>query len=103
MIIDTGTFKRYIKSIMNDMFTVPITKLRKNAASIISDVTTKGISAVVMQRSEPKVVIADYEYFKSLEESVMDTLDVEEAEKAKTEPTISLESYVKRRWGSTLK
>ena len=85
---------------MNDTFTVPITQLRQNAAGIISDVTTKGLSAVIVQRSKPKAVIADYEYFNSLEEAVIDFMDTTEAEKAKKEPTISLKTYARKRWGN---
>jgi len=83
---------------MNDTFSIPITKLKTDTASVISDVTTKGVSAIVMQRSEPKVVIADYGYFNALEDAVVDLLDSIEAEKSKKEPTISLKDYGKKRW-----
>lgn len=86
---------------MNDTFTVPITQLRQNAAGIISDVTTKGLSAVILQRSQPKAVIADYTYFMALEEAVIDLIDAKEAEKAKKEPTISLKAYARKRWGKS--
>ena len=86
---------------MNDTFTIPITDLRKNAAKVISDVTKKNLSAIVMQRSKPKVVIADYEYFNSLEEALMDISDGIEAEKAKKEPSIPFEAYLKKRFGKS--
>jgi len=84
---------------MNDTFSVPISKLRQNTADIISQVVNSGLSAVIMQRSQPKAVIADYEYFNSLEEAVIDFMDAAEAEKAKKEPTVSLKAYTKKRWG----
>ena len=86
---------------MNDTFTIPITRLKQDTAGVISDVTKKGISAVVMQRSQPKVVIADYEYFNALEEAVIDLADARDAEKRKGGPTILLEEYAKKRWGKT--
>ena len=84
---------------MNDTFTIPVTQLRQNAAAVISKVTKSGLSAIVMQRSQPKVVIADYGYFASLEESLIDLLDAKEADKAKKEPSVTLKSYVEKRWG----
>lgn len=84
---------------MNDTFTVPISKLRQNTADVISQVVNSGLAAIVMQRSRPKVVIADYEYFNSLEEAVIDFLDAKEAEKAKKETTVSLKAYLQKRWG----
>lgn len=94
-------FGEYFKDTMNDTFTVPISKLKQNTADIISQVVNSGLSAVVMQRSQPKVVIADYEYFNSLEEAVIDFMDAREAEKAKKEPTISLKAYLRKRWGES--
>lgn len=84
---------------MNGTITIPISRMRQKAAEVISDVTGKGISVVVVQRSEPKVVIADYDYFTALEETVIDLLDFKEAEKAKKEPRILLSDYAKNRWG----
>lgn len=86
---------------MNDTFTIPVTTLKQDTASVISDVTTKGLSAVVMQRSRPKVVVADYDYFNALEETVVDLLDAIDAEKRKKDPTISLQEYAEKRWGKT--
>jgi len=85
---------------MNSTFTVPITQLKQNAAQIIDNVVNSGQSAVILQRSQPKAVIADFDYFNSLEAAVVDFLDAQEAEKAKKEPKISLQNYVKKRWGN---
>jgi prevent-host-death family protein len=84
---------------MNSTFSVPISKLRQNTADIVSQVVNGGMSAVIMQRSQPKVVIADYEYFNSLEETVMDVFDGIDAEKRKKEPMVLLSDYAKKRWG----
>lgn len=100
--IDNGTFKGYIKSTMNDTFSVPITELKQNTADVVSQVVNNGMSAIIMQRSQPKAVISDYMYFMALEEAVTDLLDAKEAEKAKSEPTISLKAYAKKRWGKNL-
>ena len=86
---------------MNGTFSVPITQLKQNPAGVISDVNTKGLSAIIMQRSKPKAIIADYEYFISLEEGLMDFMDGIEAEIAKKEPTLSLKTYIKKRWGKS--
>jgi len=85
---------------MNSTFTVPITQLKQNAAQIIDNVVNSGQSAVILQRSQPKAVIADFDYFNSLEAAVVDFLDAQEAEKAKKEPKISLQNYIKKRWGN---
>lgn len=85
---------------MNSTFTIPITQLKQNAAQVIDDVVNSGQSAVILQRSQPKAVIADFDYFNSLEAAVVDFLDVQEAEKAKKEPRISLKNYIKKRWGN---
>jgi prevent-host-death family protein len=84
---------------MNNTFNVPITKLRQNAAKVINEVTTTGQSAIIIQRSQPKAVITDLDYFNSLETAVIDLLDAREAERAKKETKIPLKDYLKKRWG----
>lgn len=98
--IDNSTFKWYFKGTMNSTFSIPITQLKQNAAQVIDDVVTSGQSAIIMQRSQPRVVIADFDYFNSLEAAVVDFLDAQEAEKSKKEPKISLKNYIKKRWGN---
>jgi len=87
---------------MNGTLVTSITNLKQNTAKVISDVTKKGILTVVMQRSTPKVVIADYEYFSALEETVTDLLDASDAEKRKKDPSHPLEEYAKKRWGKII-
>lgn len=87
---------------MNDTFMIPVTKLRQNAADVITQVLTTGTNAIVMQRSQPKVVIADYAYFMALQEDLMNLIDAQDAEIAKEEPTIKIEDYAQKRWRSKL-
>lgn len=79
--------------------TVSISELRKNVARAVRLVAKKGESLVILQRSKPRAVLADFDYFNALEEAVMDLTDAAEAERAKKEPRILLKDYVKKRWG----
>lgn len=79
--------------------TTSVSELRKRIARAVEDVSKRGEPLVILQRSKPKAVLADFEYFKALEEAVLDLTDSREAEKAKKEPRIPLEKYVKDRWG----
>lgn len=85
---------------MNSTFTIPITQLKQNAAQVIDDVVNSGQSAVILQRSQPKAVIADFDYFNSLEAAVVDFLDAQEADKAKKDTKTTLKNYIKKRWGN---
>jgi len=85
---------------MNGTATISISKLRENAAKVIDEVTRKGEPLTILSRSEPKAVIADYEYFKALEEAVFDLTDTQEVERAKKESRTPLSSYIKKRWGT---
>lgn len=76
-----------------------VSELRRNIARAVEEVVKKGEPLVIFQRSKPKAVLADFEYFKALEEAVLDFTDAREAERAKKEPRIPLEKYVKARWG----
>lgn len=55
-----------------------------------------------MQRSKPKAVLVDYNYFQALEDAVVDRLDSQVAEKAKDETRVPLASYIKKRWGTVM-
>ena len=87
---------------MNSTDTISISKLRENAAKVIDEVAKKGESLTILSRSEPKAVIAEFGYFKALEEAVLDLTDTLEAERAKKESKTSLFSYIKKRWGSEI-
>jgi PHD/YefM family antitoxin component YafN of YafNO toxin-antitoxin module len=84
---------------MNGTLNIPISRLKQEPGQVIDEMIASGQPAVIFQRSRPRAVIADFDYFNSLETSLIDLLDAREAEKAKKEPTISLDSYVKKRWG----
>jgi prevent-host-death family protein len=84
-----------------DSTIISITDLRQNAASVLKRVKKTGEPITILQRSQPKAVIVDHDYFKALEEAYMDLTDAREAERAKKEPkhTISLAKYIEERWG----
>ncbi|MCH7641160.1 type II toxin-antitoxin system Phd/YefM family antitoxin [Patescibacteria group bacterium] len=80
--------------------TISISKLRQNTSKVINSVVKRGEPLTILSRSEPKAVIADFDYFNALEEAVLDLTDTKEAEKAKKEPRTTLSSYIKKRWGN---
>lgn len=69
------------------------------AAKVILSVVSTKQPAVIFQRSQPKAVLVDYDYFQALEESVLEAADTREAERAKKEERRPFEDYLKRRWG----
>lgn len=83
-----------------DGTTISVSKLRQNTAKVIDYVVKMGQPLTIFQRSEPKVIIADFKYFKALEDAVFDLSDSKEAEKAKKEPRVSFRTYMEKRWGS---
>jgi prevent-host-death family protein len=85
---------------MNGTINVSISQLRQRASTIVTSVVDTQTPAVIVRRSKPKAVLVDYDYFQSLEEAVIDRLDSEVAEKAKTEPRIPLTTYIRKRWGA---
>ena len=82
--------------------TISVTDLRQNAASVISMLGKTNEPVTVFQRSKPAAVLANFEYFKALEEAVLDLTDAREAEKAKKEPKNQLDKYIEKRWGKDL-
>lgn len=87
---------------MND--TISISQLRQDATNIINQTVAKQRPTVILQRSKPKAVLVDYDYFQSLEQALLDAGDAAEAERAKQEkePAISLEDYIEKRFGGSL-
>lgn len=85
---------------MNYTHAIPISKLRQQATQAIRQVVEKQMPMVILQRSTPRAVLVDLDYFQSLEEAVFDLTDAKEAEKAKGEKARSLSAYLKDRWGS---
>jgi len=85
---------------MNGTPTFSVSQLRQQTAKAINLVNKQKKSAVILQRSQPKAVLVDYDYYLALEEAVLDLTDSQEAQRAKKEPRESFSSYVKKRWGS---
>lgn len=79
---------------------VNISHLRKNLSKFVEEVATQDKHVVVVRDSNPEAVLVDVEYFQALEEAVLDATDAQEAQRAKKEERVSLEGYVKDRWGS---
>ena len=50
-----------------------------------------------MQRSKPKAVLVNHDYYQTLKQTVMDLTDIREAKRAKKETTIKFDSYLKKR------
>ncbi|OGK32920.1 hypothetical protein A3F58_04010 [Candidatus Roizmanbacteria bacterium RIFCSPHIGHO2_12_FULL_37_9b] len=98
---DFYTIKRYINSIMNNTQTISVSQLRQNATQAINEAVVNQKPTIILQRSQPKAVLVDIEYFQALEEAVFDLTDAKEAEKAKKEKRSPLDSYLKKRWGKT--
>jgi len=86
---------------MNNTNCLSISNLRKNAAEVIDQVVTTLQPTVIFQRSEPKAVLVEYKYFRSLEEAFLDLTDSLEAERAKNEPTRSFDEYMAKRFGKS--
>lgn len=78
-----------------------ISQLRQGASSIIASVVNTQTPVVIVQRSKPKAVLVDYDYFQALEDAVIDRLDGQIADKAKDEARVPLVSYINKRWGTT--
>ena len=86
---------------MNSTQTLSISELRQHTAKAVKNVVATQKPTVIFQRSVPKAVLVEYEYYSALEEAVLDMRDSEEAERAKKEPRSSFDSYLQKRWGST--
>lgn len=87
---------------MNDTNSLSISDLRKNTASVINSVVRTQNPKVILQRSKPRVVLVDVNYFEALEEALLDMTDSKEAEKAKKEKAVPLEDYLQKRWKGNL-
>lgn len=79
---------------------ISISDFRAKAADFVNKAANLQQTFTIMQRSKPKAVLVNHDYFNSLEETVFDLLDAKEAEKAKTEPTIKFDNYLKKRFSS---
>ena len=84
---------------MNSTQMLSISQLRQNISEIIKSVSATQEPKVIMQRSQPKAVLVDVDYFKDLEEAVLELADSREAEKAKEETKLPFDQYLEKRWG----
>lgn len=85
---------------MNGTSTLSISQLRQNTAQAIHAVVSQKKPTVILQRSQPKAILVDYDYYTSLEDAVLDLTDAQEADRAKKEKRAPFSSYTKRRWGA---
>ena len=76
---------------------ISISDFRSKAADFVGKAANLQQTFIIMQRSKPKAVLVNHDYFTSLEETVLDLLDSKEAKKATKEPTINFEDYLKNR------
>ena len=83
------------------MQTISISDFRQNITNTIKQSSSQPIT--IFQRSKPKAIIVNAEYFQSLENAVLDLTDSAEAEKAKKETKSSFQNYVNKRWGNDFK
>jgi len=84
---------------MNDTTNLAISDFRQDVAGVINRVLATQKTAVIFQRSEPKVAVVDVKYLAALEEAFLDAGDATEAERAKSEKKTSLDTYIAKRWG----
>jgi prevent-host-death family protein len=81
------------------MNTISVSQLRAETAKLLARVTSGQEASVIMQRSKPKAVLVDYNYYQALEEAALDASDAREAEQAKKEKKLPLKTYLKKRFG----
>jgi prevent-host-death family protein len=84
---------------MNGTSTLSVSQLRQHIAQAIDLVVNQKQATVILQRSQPKAILVDYDYYTSLEETALDVTDTREARRAKKEKRVPFSSYLKRRWG----
>lgn len=86
---------------MNGTNTLSISDLRKNTASVIETIFKKKEQRIILQRSKPKAVLVDIEYFRALEDLLFYITDSNEAERAKKEKGLPFNHYINKRWGKS--
>lgn len=86
---------------MNATQSITISELRQNATAAVNAVVNSQQPTIILQRSQPKAVLVDAEYYQALEDAVLDLTDSQEIERAKKEPRVPLLPYVKKRFGTT--
>jgi prevent-host-death family protein len=84
---------------MNGANTISISNLRQNTANVVNKIAKSKEPKIILQRSKPKAVLVDVDYFEALEEMLLDLTDSNEAEKAKGERSEKFDKYINKRWG----
>lgn len=79
--------------------TVSITDLKQNTAGVVKKMKLSGKPVIVLQRSEPAAVLLDPDYYEILEQALEDYEDLRDIELRKNEPTVSMDAYLKKRFG----
>ena len=77
---------------------ISISDFRNKAADFVSQAANLQKTFTIMQRSKPKAILVNHDYYQALEQAVIDLTDAREAEKAKKETTIKLDTYIQKRW-----
>ena len=75
-----------------------VSDLRQKISDAVDQVVTQQQPLTILKHSKPQAVLVSHDYFIALEQAVMDLTDALEAEKAKSEPTMSLDKYITKRW-----
>lgn len=84
---------------MNGTTSLSVSQLRQATAKALQTVAQTKQPTIIFQRSQPKAVLVDYDYFQALEEAVLDAGDGREATRAQKEERVPFSEYVKKRWG----
>jgi|GEM_PF-1975023 len=79
--------------------TVSITDLKQKTADVVKKVKTSGQPVAVLQRSEVAAVLVDPDHYQVLEEALENLEDLRDTELRKDEPTVSMDEYLKKRFG----
>jgi len=76
---------------------ISISDFRNKAADFISQAADLQKTFTIMQRSKPKAVLVNHDYYQALEQAVIDLTDSRESrKKPKKETTIKLDTYLKK-------
>lgn len=72
-----------------------VTELKRKTSKVLEQVRKTKEPVYIMSRSKPKAAVVDIKILKVLEEALEDLEDIRAFEKAKNEPTVSLEEFLK--------
>ena len=78
---------------MNRLNTISISELKQHPARALNDVVVSQKPKIIVQRSTPKAVIMDIDYFNALQEAYEDYLDTLEFDKTISLKRVSLKHH----------